>query len=78
MNSATKPFESVTSAEALGQRIRQARKTQKLRLVEAAGLSGVSIRFFSELENGRGTCSFNRVFRILQTLGLDLYVQERG
>ncbi|GHA87424.1 helix-turn-helix domain-containing protein [Modicisalibacter luteus] len=38
-----------------------------------AGLCGLSIRFLSELENGRETCSFVRIMRVLDTLGVELY-----
>lgn len=61
----------------LGQLIRQQRKAQQLTLVDAAGLCGVSVRFFSELENGRDSCSIGRIFIILQSLGLDLCVLSR-
>jgi len=61
----------------LGLLIRQQRKTQQLTLVDAAGLCGVSVRFFSELENGRDSCSVGRIFIILQSLGMDLCVLSR-
>lgn len=65
------------SLEHLGQLIRTTRKAQGLRLSDAAGLCGVSMRFLSELENGRDTCSMRRVMQVCQTLGIDLYAQRR-
>lgn len=65
------------SLEQLGQLIRATRKAQGLRLADAAGLCGVSMRFLSELENGRDTCSMRRVLHVCQTLGIDLYAQRR-
>lgn len=68
---------SFVSLEHLGQLIRTTRKAQGLRLADAAGLCGVSMRFLSELENGRDTCSMRRVMHVCQTLGIDLYARRR-
>ncbi len=70
-------FEELSSAKDIGQLVRRQRKGQKLTLVDAAGLCGVSVRFMSELENGRDTCSIGRILIILQTLGVDLYATGR-
>jgi len=67
----------LSNSEELGEQIRRERKSQGLTLVEAAGLCGVSVRFFSELENGRDTCSIGRIFIITQSLGLDLHLHSR-
>lgn len=61
----------------LGPLVRAARKEQGMRLVEAAGLCGVSPRFLSELENGRDTCTLRLVLQVCSTLGIDLYAQRR-
>lgn len=68
---------SLIALEHLGRLVRATRKAQGLRLVDAAGLCGVSMRFLSELENGRETCSMQRVMQVCQTLGIDLYAQRR-
>ncbi|MGE4534388.1 helix-turn-helix domain-containing protein [Halomonas sp.] len=56
----------------LGQLIRRVRKQQGLTLETLAGLCGLSIRFLSELENGRETCSLVRVLKVLDALGIEL------
>ncbi len=61
----------------LGQLVRTARKQQGMRLIEAAGLCGVSPRFLSELENGRDTCTLRLVLQVCNTIGIDLYAQRR-
>ena len=38
-------------------------------------LCGLSIRFLSELENGRETCSLVRVLWVLDALGIELTAQ---
>ncbi|WP_295515915.1 helix-turn-helix domain-containing protein [uncultured Pseudomonas sp.] len=68
------PFTSMTT---LGQLIQRTRKAQGLRLVDTAGLCGVSVRFLSELENGRESCSFGRVLVVCQTLGIELLAARR-
>lgn len=68
----------VDNTTELGHLIRQCRKSQGLTLVDAAGLCGVSVRFFSELENGRDSCGIGRVFIVLHSLGLDVEVLSRG
>ena len=62
----------VHDAATLGRLIRQTRKQQNLTLETLAGLCGVSIRFLSELENGRETCSLVRVLLVLDALGIEL------
>ncbi|SFH70783.1 helix-turn-helix domain-containing protein [Modicisalibacter xianhensis] len=63
----------VDDAMSLGKLVRQVRKSQGLTLEMLAGLCGLSIRFLSELENGRETCSFVRIMRVLDTLGIELH-----
>ena len=67
----------LTDSNDLGAQIRRERKAQGMTLVEAAGLCGVSVRFFSELENGRDSCSIGRIFTITQSLGMDLCLLNR-
>lgn len=62
----------VREAAELGRLIRRVRKQQGLTLETLAGLCGLSIRFLSELENGRETCSLVRVLWVLEALGIEL------
>lgn|SRR5690554_1587710 len=63
---------SIRDAATLGRLIRRTRKQQSLTLETLAGLCGLSIRFLSELENGRETCSLVRVLWVLDALGIEL------
>ncbi|MGM0855894.1 MAG: helix-turn-helix transcriptional regulator [Pseudomonadota bacterium] len=65
----------IDTAKRLGLIIRQVRKRQGLTLETLAGLCGVSIRFLSELENGRDSCGMGRVLRVLETLGIEIFAQ---
>ncbi|EPC04168.1 hypothetical protein L861_02325 [Litchfieldella anticariensis FP35 = DSM 16096] len=69
---------TIRNSKMLGQLIRDTRKQQGLNLETLAGLCGLSIRFLSELENGRETCGFGRVMRVLDALGIDLIAQPLG
>nr|WP_299241702.1 helix-turn-helix domain-containing protein [uncultured Halomonas sp.] len=62
----------IHDAKRLGQLIRRTRKQQGLTLATLAGLCGLSVRFLSELENGRDTCTLVRVMAVLDALGIML------
>ena len=64
----------LTTANALGPIVRERRKSQSLRINDAAGLLGVSVDLMSRLENGQGTVQLNKAMAMLDGLGLTLMV----
>ncbi len=64
----------LNSASALGPVVRERRKSQALRIDDAAGLLGVSVDLMSRLENGQGTVQLNKAMAVLDGLGLTLMV----
>nr|WP_314546565.1 helix-turn-helix domain-containing protein [uncultured Massilia sp.] len=64
----------LTQASALGALVRQRRRSQQLRIDDAAGLLGVSVDLMSRLENGQGTVRLDKAMAILDGLGLALVV----
>ncbi|MGH1351284.1 MAG: helix-turn-helix domain-containing protein [Methyloligellaceae bacterium] len=62
----------------LGEFIRKTRKEQGLTLEQLAAVSGVGIRFLSELENGKETCHIGKVLTVLSNLGLTMAVYGDG
>jgi transcriptional regulator with XRE-family HTH domain len=66
----------VTSLAALGQRIRSERKSQGLRIDDAAALCGISVDTLSRLENGHEGVSTLRMLRVLEGLGLTLFLTD--
>ena len=62
------------TANALGPIVRERRKSQSLRIDDAAGLLGVSVDLMSRLENGQGTVQLNKAMAVLDGLGLALMV----
>ena len=64
----------MNSAE-FGQAIREARKQVALTQAEAAALCGVSVPFFSHLENGKATIQLGKALHVARQLGLQFTAQ---
>jgi len=58
----------------VGKLVQAERKRQGVTQLQLAGLAGTGIRFVSDLENGKGTVQLQKVLKVLQTLGLGLFV----
>jgi HTH-type transcriptional regulator / antitoxin HipB len=67
----------IRSAIDLGKTIRARRKAKGLTQTELAGLAGVSLRFVSEVERGRGTAGFELVLRLCTRLSMNVTVMPR-
>lgn len=67
----------ITGERDLGASIRDRRNELELTQGELADVSGVTLRFVSELERGKATAQFEGIRRVLAALGLDLFVQSR-
>jgi transcriptional regulator with XRE-family HTH domain len=61
-------------AASLGPVVRQRRKSQSLRIDDAAALLGVSVDLLSRLENGQGSVRLDKALAVLDGLGLALLV----
>lgn len=66
-----------TSAE-IGAIVRARRKTLGVTQAELAGLADVGARFVVELERGKETLELGKVLRVLDRLGIQLFVRDRG
>jgi transcriptional regulator with XRE-family HTH domain len=62
----------------LGRLMREKRLSLSTRQAEVAGLSGVGVRFLSELERGKATCEIGKTMQVLDCLGLDIWIVPRG
>lgn len=67
----------IRTAEDLGRQIRARRTAQGLTQTELADVSGVTLRFVSELENGKETAQLAGIQRVLAALGLNWYLEQR-
>lgn len=68
---------NISNTEELGKLIMHERKAQGLTQTQLAGLSGVSITFLSNLENGKQTAELGKTLNVLATLGIDLLAERR-
>lgn len=64
----------LSSGDALGPVVRARRKSQSLRIDDAAALLGVSVDLMSRLENGQGSVRLDKAMAVLDGLGLALMV----
>ncbi|WP_321992432.1 type II toxin-antitoxin system Y4mF family antitoxin [Marispirochaeta aestuarii] len=67
----------IHSAEQIGEIIRYERKRQKILQQDLADLSGVSLHFLSNLENGKPTVEFRKVLLVLRSLGIEMELRTR-
>jgi y4mF family transcriptional regulator len=68
----------VKSALELGNAIREARKRTELDQETTADLIGVGPRFLSEVERGKPSARLGLVLKVLERLGLEVWVSPRG
>lgn len=62
----------------LGKLVRQARKQAALDQETTADLVGVGVRFLSEVERGKPSARLGLVLKVLERLGLEVWVSPRG
>ncbi len=62
----------------MGQWIRARRIAAGIRIDDAAALCNVSVQLLSDLENSNRSVGIDKVFTVLNRLGLDLIVKPRG
>ena len=58
----------------IGMRIREIRKSQGVSQDTLAGLAGTGARYISELERGKETARIRELLKLLDALGVGLYV----
>lgn len=71
------PTRVKTSIE-LGNVIREARRRTDLDQETTAGLVGVGPRFLSEVERGKPSARLGLVLKVLERLGLEVWISPRG
>ena len=64
----------VAHAADVGPIVRSRRRSQALRIDDAAALSGVSVDLLSRLENGKGAVRLDKLLAVLDGLGLALAI----
>ena len=68
--------DTIQDCAALGRKVRELRREQKVTQAQLAGLANTGIRFISDLENGKETCQIGKMLRVLETLGVDMLIRS--
>ena len=68
--------DSIQDSAALGKKMRELRRAQKVTQAQLAGLANTGVRFISDLENGKETCQIGRMLRVLETLGVEMIIRD--
>ena len=63
---------SIRNFEGLRKIVPEARKAQQLSQEDLAGMAGTGRRFIVDLEKGKETTQFDKVLRVLATLGVSV------
>ena len=66
--------EEQKTVEEIGRLVQTERKRQGVTQLQLAGLAGTGIRFISDLENGKGTIQVQKLLKVVQTLGLGVFI----
>lgn len=66
----------IVSLENIAELVRQERKKRGMTQVQAAGLCGVGVRFFSELENAKPTLQIDKVLRVMRMFGIKISLES--
>ena len=77
MNGKILPNGKILNTADLGKLISKKRKFMQLTQSEFAALSGVGVRFISELENGKESIHLGKALKILANMGFELHVLPR-
>ena len=62
----------------LGSAVRSRRKSLNYTQAFLSDFTGLSVSFISDLENGKPTVEFEKVLKIINILGMDLCIENRG
>ncbi len=68
----------ITDSQSLGKIIRMRRKELHYSQAYLSEFTGLSISFISDLERGKPTAELEKTLRVINILGLDVFVEKRG
>lgn len=68
----------ITNSSDLGIVIRKRRKELGYTQQFLSDFTGLSVTFISQVERGKTTAEIEKTIQLINTLGLDLLIQERG
>ena len=68
----------ILDVNTFGQAIRKRRKQLNYTQIYLSEFSGLSVSFISDLENGKTSCEIGKSIYLMNLLGLDCNVTNRG
>ena len=68
----------ITDAASLGNAIRLRRKELKYTQGYISEITGLSVSFLSDIENGKPSAEIGKTIEVINLLGLDILVEARG
>lgn len=68
----------ITDAASLENAIRSRRKELKYTQGHISEITGLSVSFLSDLENGKPTAEIGKTIEVINLLGLEILVEARG
>ena len=68
----------ITDTASLGNAIRSRRKELDYTQGYISEITGLSVSFLSDLENGKPTAEIGKTIEVINLLGLDILVESRG
>jgi HTH-type transcriptional regulator / antitoxin HipB len=71
-------MEKIFDAASLGGAIRRRRKELNYTQSYLSEVSGLSITFISDLENGKATAEIGKTIRLINLLGMDMQLEGRS
>jgi y4mF family transcriptional regulator len=70
-------MKKLTDIPSIGAKIRSIRKAQGVSQETLAGLAGTGQRYISELERGKPTLRIKEMLKVLDALGVGLYIFDQ-
>lgn len=68
----------ITDSKSLGQAIMMRRKELNYTQAYISEFTGLSVTFISDLERGKPTAEIEKTIRLINILGMDLLIEQRG
>lgn len=68
----------IVDSKSIGQMLRERRKELNYTQAYLSECTGLSVTFISDLERGKPTAELEKTLKLINVLGLDLFVEKRG
>lgn len=68
----------ITNSNDLGKSIKKRRKELGYTQQFLSDFTGLSVTFISQVERGKSTAEIEKIIQLINILGLDMLVEERG